>query len=384
MTMDAETDTQYGLLTRLAPSGAEDFITEVFRWLLDGTDFGHRFLDKLFEKGAGTIPEVGAGCSWATQESYGLDGTSRRPDMVCISAEGNTALIFEHKVGADLHEGQLDNYRRIGEKQFKNSGLILITARRSQHDQNPDCHLLWREVHGWLSEWLEVADDVAGFVARNFLGLLEERGLGPMEEITVEQLRAIPLALAGEKRIRLLINSAVERPIWQELAGGTQNEATQAVQHKRERNFRWGRYGLYLLGDRNSGSWGPGVFMGVMRDNSDHGPPSVNDQRGSGPIACLIVDVHKRWHGHFETSESYSRLIDALRRLCPGVADNDWQVHEDGNRWHPLVIHKPLEALLEAARTGDDQVDRFVAEVGSVAKAMLELEEFRKFKETLV
>ena len=384
--MNGEFEVRTDLLTRLAPSGAEDFITEVFCWLLDSTDFGNRFLVRLVETSNATVPDVGAGCRWTTQESYGLDGTAKRPDMVCKSADGNTALIFEHKVGADLHERQLENYRRVGDSQFKSSGLILITARKSQGDQEPDCHLLWREVYGWLSEWLEATvDDTGAFVARSFLALLEERGLGPMEQITVEQLRAIPAALAGEQRIRRLVNRVAEHPVWQDLVAGIQDETAKTAQEKRERNFRWGRCGLYVLGDRNAGSWSPGVFVGVMQDSSDHGPPSVNDQQGSGPVACLIVDVHRRWHGQYEMNEAYSRLAGALRRDWPGAATDDWQVHEyERNRWHPLAIYKPLKAVFRTARTGDEQVDRFAAEVGSMAKAVLDLEEFSQFQRSLV
>lgn len=380
--MSGESEVRNDLLTRLAPSGAEDFITEVLCWLLDSTDFGNRFLRRLMETRA-AVPDVGADCRWTTQESYGLDGTAKRPDMVCKSADGNTALIFEHKVGADLHDRQLENYRRIGEREFKNSGLILITAREGQHDQDPDCHLLWRDIHGWLSEWLEApVADTGAFVAQSFLALLEGRGLGPMEQITVEQLQAIPVALAGEQRLKLLVNSVAEHPIWQDLVGRVQDETVKNVRDKRERNFRWGRYGLYLLGERNAGSWGPGVFVGVMQDSSDHGPPTVNE---AGPVACFIVDVHNRWHRRYENSEAYRRLADAVHRQWPDAVTDDWRVHEhERNRWHPLAIYKPLEAVFGSARTGDDQADRFVKEVGDVARAVLDLEEFGQFQRSLV
>lgn len=397
MAVNGELEARNDLLTRLAPSGAEDFITEVFCWLLDRTDFCNGFLARLMETSGATVPEVGAGCRWTTQERYELDGTAKQPDMVCKSADGNTALIFEHKVDTDLRDRQLEDYRRIGAKEFQNSGLVLITARDSQRDQDPDCHLLWRQVHEWLSEWLDAAvDDTGAFVGRGFLALLEERGLGPMEEITVEQLRAIPELLAdqrrvrrlvsnGEQRLRLLVNRATEHAVWQELVAGVQDETAGTVQDKRERGFRWGRYGLYLLGDRNSATWGPGVFAGVLQDSSDHGPPSVNDPQGSGPVACLIVDVARRWHGRYETSEAYSRLAGALRRRWPGATTDGWQVYEyERNRWHPLVVYKPLKAVFRTVRTGDEQVERFADEVGGVAEAVLNLAEFSQFQQSLV
>ena len=83
--------------------------------------------------GQGELPVVGAGCSWATQQSFELDGAWKRPDMMCVSADEDYALIFEHKVNAALHPGQLDDYRRIGDR-FGQSAVVLITARRSQLD----------------------------------------------------------------------------------------------------------------------------------------------------------------------------------------------------------------------------------------------------------
>ena len=385
--MNGESEARNDLLMRLAPSGAEDFITEVFCWLLDNTSFGRGFLAKLMDIGGAALPIVGADCCWKTQEIYQLDGSAKRPDMVCESEETSTALIFEHKVGAGLRPGQIEDYRRIGKREFEKSGVVLITARKSPDDQNPDCHLLWRQVHQWLLEWMdEGADDTSAFVAWNFLALLEERGLGPMEKVTAEQLRAIPSAREGDRRLKLLMNAVAERPVWGNLVASVGDEAARAAQDRRKLDLRWGRCGLYLLGDRDADNWNPGVFVGVMQDSSNHGPPSVNNQPGSGPVACLIVDVHSRWHGQYETSEAYSKLADAFRDNWRGAAADDWQVYEyERNRWHPLAVYKPLEAVFRTARTGDDQVDRFVEELSRVAKTVLEdLEEFSQFQRYLV
>ena len=103
------------LLKRLAPSGAENFSTDAFCWILERTAFGDHFLERLTVR-AGGLPIIGPGCTWKTQGSYHLDGAAKRPDMVCKSADGRAALIFEHKVDAPLHDGQLDGYRRIGRR----------------------------------------------------------------------------------------------------------------------------------------------------------------------------------------------------------------------------------------------------------------------------
>ena len=385
------------LLTRLAPGGGvENFITNALCWLLERTDFEARFLDQLAEADKGNLLEIGKGSRWTTHENFILDGAVKQPDMVCRSADtndANTGLIFEHKVDADLHPGQLNDYRLVGEQEFGESRfrLILITARESQLGQNPDCHLLWRQIHEWLSAWLaedheEHVDEVTQFVSRSFLRLLEEKGLGPMEPITRQQLQAIPRAVEGERRIRTLANSVAEHPCWQKLrskADEIENEI------EKEMKFRWGRYGLYLLGGKAEGTWKPGIFVGVMRDSRDHGPPSVNEQEGSGPVACLIIDVNRKKHAKYEYSQQFSNLVHALKEHWPGNKAEDWRVHREGvhgkkgNLWHPVAIHKPLEAVLGNACSGDHQVDSFVKEVGRIAKEVINLKEFRLFREFL-
>ena len=65
-----EDETRDDLLTRLAPSGAENFVTEVLCWLLERRGLGERFLDRLSRAGGSAVPDVGAGPGWTTQEMY--------------------------------------------------------------------------------------------------------------------------------------------------------------------------------------------------------------------------------------------------------------------------------------------------------------------------
>ena len=382
------------LLARLAPGGAENFITNALCWLLERTEFEARFLRKLAEFSARNLPRIGTDCTWTTQRVFDLDGAAKRPDMVCVSADGEKALIFEHKVDTALAEWQLEAYRGVGKQQFEQSRLILITARKSQLDQDPDCHLLWRQIHGWLSTWLaeDHIDDIARFVSHSFLRLLEEKGLGPMEPITGRQLQAIPHAVEGERRIKALMDGVAEHPRWRELVAEHPRwrKLTEADEIEKEKRFRWGRYGLYLLGGTAEKTWKPGIFVGVIKDSGDHGPPSVNEQEGSGPVACLIIDVARgKKHPKYEDSKPFDNLVLALSRRWPSNEADDWRLHREsvhgkkGNLWHPVAIHKPLETVLRNACTGDCQVDRFVKDVGSIAETVINLEELGLFREFL-
>ena len=78
---------------------------------------------------------------------------------------------------------------------------------------------------------------------------------------------------------------------------------------------------MYLLGGTSSGTWSPGIFVGVMVDGDDHGPNSVNSVDGSGPEACVVVDIHRDYHGAYLNNQAYAALVQTLRWLWPNDAE---------------------------------------------------------------
>ena len=253
-----EPDERHDLLARLAPGGAENFITEAFCWLLDRTGFGEFLLERLTDQGC-TVRLTGDGWRWRTQETAS-DGSAKRPDMVGESADESRGLIFEHKVSAKLGNCQLAAYRKFGESKFGigNFAIILITKSKSQWGQCPDCALLWQQVYEWLSTWLDdggARDTVDEFATRSFLHLLEKRGLGPMTPITLEELQDIPVQLSVQrqarsrvdalvKRIRSLTDSAADSHVWREMVGVTEQSLPKGKS--------WGRCGFYLRGHNDA------------------------------------------------------------------------------------------------------------------------------------
>ncbi|MFH7245002.1 MAG: hypothetical protein ACHWZW_19370 [Spirulina sp.] len=65
---------------------------------------------------------------WDTQVNFG----GVFPDMVA-KLPNEVMLVFEHKVWANLHPGQLDNYKQFSYENYSSFHLILITASESQH-----------------------------------------------------------------------------------------------------------------------------------------------------------------------------------------------------------------------------------------------------------
>lgn len=395
-----DSDERYDLLARLAPGGAEDFITGAFCWLLERTGFGTYFLGKLRDgRGFGGVPPVGSDCSWTTQESHVVDGRESRLDMVCNWTAGTTrkALIFEHKVDSPLGMDQIKHYRQVGAGRFGcgNYGIVLITRSEEQWDQCPDCRLLWRQVYAWVDDWLDHSHDSdEAFAARSFQYLLSKRGLGPMVQITTEQLRAIPVARVAEQRVIALAAGIGGDPVWRKLRDAMPRFPKETFTGDIARASKPGvekRCGLYLLGTSDSGTWRPGVFVGVMLGADNHGPREIDRLGGPGPVACVALDVERRWHRVYPNSDPYARLVSAVRDRLACAAD--WAVHDtwsqsgarkrSGDSWHPLVIYKPLEAVIGALNSGEEQVRAFIEDIRPVVEAFVDLDELWKFKESL-
>lgn len=302
-------------------------------------------------------------CTWHTQ--YVLGGTRKRPDMVCITEDGK-ALIFEHKVEANLGHGQLEDYRRIAGQRFGEFAVVLVTMHASQCGQSPDCHVLWRDVYEWLSRWLLDVDEGKAAMALHFMYLLKERGPGPMELIETGQLGAIPMARMGLSRIRSLVYRVAEH-FWPEAPVSDLKRVE-------------GRLGFWLRGQVDPGTWKPGVFVGVMVDGNDHGPETVNSAIDGGPVACVVLDLHKGQE--YEAIASYRCLEEwaytQWLRNHPG-----WAVFRSRNRWHPMLAYKPFGALVGQATTGQGQISAFFDDVGPVVSALLACPAFEEFEQAL-
>ena len=397
------------LLERLAPGGAEDFITEVFCWILQQEGVGNAFLEFLKEQAQanrhGTITDTDiisiisgikeGECSWSTQKSGRISGGVKRLDMICESGKqalisGKQALIFEHKAWARLHNDQLENYRQVGKKYAK-SAIILITARPYQKEQDPDLHFLWRDVYFWLDEWLrerlpdnasntDANDANLKFVCRNFLTLLEKRGLGPMPPIKARHFEAFGYmhdAKEGRQRIKELLN-VVKDHGWPEIVQEAM-KTDSGILDSPSLEDKWGRIGCSVLE-----GWRPGMFIGVLYDGRDHNVKLLDEKTSSD--ACVILDMHCTQYPEYRNNYHYKELVKRLTEKWPSDGSAAWQAYHhldarNPNRWHPLHIRRKLADILLDGKSGEEQVDAFFEAVKEVVEFIVGLEEFRKLRE---
>ena len=360
-----------GLLDAVAPQGVEDFTTNALCWLLSSVPgLGPAFLDFLADSrpvpGGRPIPKLDDDrLVWDTQTSFWREGEwPVRPDMTC--SDGTKGIVFEHKTGTGLRNDQLANYRRHAPPGFRKAPIVLITAHRGQHAQHPDLALCWSQLHAFLDGWVAPGD--AGYAIREFQTLLAKRGLGPMEKLSIDDIRSFrPL----ERKLESILTSVAQRK-WNE-------GAELKVKSK------WGRVGFMVRGTwRGVGNnWDPGVFVGVMLDGWDHCTwPSHPDR---GPDACVIVSVHEGLHVRAgQEIPACRRLADRLDQhpqsewqiyrhgLDRNVSETHYGAHHGPNPWHPLHVRRPLANVLGDGGSGELQAHRLYEQLRGIVALVLD------------
>ena len=171
-------------LHNLASSQDENFLTEVFAYLLN-------FFSIHEEKSAIKIMKLITDNKFcpSVEDLNSIDITTQintsegRPD---IKIETRTHLIYiEVKVDSDFGFDQLERYKKALSLSPKTT--LLITLTRYHHvlhkaNISPDFGVKWNQLSDWLHE-LNLTNNVSRFVANQFITLLKKRGVA-MEEIS--------------------------------------------------------------------------------------------------------------------------------------------------------------------------------------------------------
>lgn len=355
----------------------ENFITEAFAWVLrNNSSFSEHILEKIMNEPSMNLPSLDrAVCEWETQENF--DGVF--PDMVCMS--NNYAIVFEHKVWSELHNNQLENYRRYADKSFTDSKVVLIAATKYQHSQDPDLALCWRDIYKWIDEWLDKTDDDQ-FIISDFQRLLKSEGLGPRAPISHDSIMYYYSSTDLKSQIGKLVKN-VENKEWEALV---KEGYSLRVDNKKRlaHGESAGRIGLHILD-----GWKPGIFIGFLVDGADHRTKPIDATKG--PDFCLILDFHRTLHELYPKSAKYKALVDSLRDAVCKLGDN-WQLYDhlsdktanDKNYWHPIHIRKSMLDVFKGSLTADEQAQIFYSEAGKLIGLVNEQKHFWELRNELV
>jgi hypothetical protein len=358
-------------------SPIENFVTEAFAWLLrNDEEARNAILHELKSKK----------CALDFERSYRSDGheistqmnfNGKFPDMVWQDKANDWTLIFEHKVWSELHENQLDNYRAYAETHYPNYQLVLITARKTQHRQDPDVALCWYDIVDVLRQ-LNKSSEKTQWLRNEFISLIDGNGLNDITPIDPLSLKYYQAAKAIDQQFNNICNSALHRewPLEHYL------DFKKQLKIKRS----WGRTGFVIaqsIDEIDECSWSPGIFIGFLQDGFDH---VAEDLLENGPVAIVILSFGKAHHSVYTTSPIYKHLLEELQAQSEHL--NGWEIHDrsqlsDYNFWHPLMITYQLDTLFHSCKSIDAQENRFIDEVSNLQKVLMSCSSFKLLCESL-
>ncbi len=336
----------------------ENFITEAFAWLLRSSDEVQKaVLDLVNVQLQEPIPITLKDLAISTQENF----NGKFPDMVWRG--DNEAIVFEHKVNSELHKNQLNNYRDFIKENVNDYRLVLITARKSQHAQGPDVALCWKQVYKCLHLLLKgMSDEKLSWSINEFLELLKSEGLGPVNPVN-------PFAIKNYQEAIKLV-SQLNSMIYE----SKNNEWPLSKSYEIDTYHKYERIGLNFTykGPDGKATCLPGILCGFMLDGSDCKAPDLFE---NGLNATVLVSFNKKGQEIYHKSAFFKGFLGELRDSVSKVTG--WELSDRTqkglrlNKWHPIIIHKPMIDFFENKTTTEEQLAVYFNEMTAIQNCIL-------------
>lgn len=321
----------------------EDFVTEVFAWLLRNVE---GVAEKVLET---TVMRMQADrridvpvcdVTWDTQVVY----PGARLDMLAQWPGG--AILFEHKVHAALHQEQIIRYKELAQNHFEGqeARVVVISANFAQHRSEADGCLCWHHIYTALEEYVAQCDDATEqFHIDSFLALLRHEGLHPAAPIDHQAIRYYPIAGKLPNQISQALSPLTGRhwPLEGEYEGSM-------------KKYRWGRLGFELVPVAGPVKWMPGIFVGVILDGDDH---LVRHHHPDQVMLRVILDFSQALHRTYSRLSSYLSLVESLREGAPSTRWSFYHHIEEirSNSYHPIYLETSLLDVLRGSQTIEEQ-----------------------------
>ncbi|WP_049721512.1 PD-(D/E)XK nuclease family protein [Gilvimarinus polysaccharolyticus] len=362
----------------------ENFVTEVFRWLLANDDiFSEYFIEYLQER----IPEghrltsPSGNIRWSSQ--FSLNGV--RPDMVA-QWPGNI-LIFEHKVDASLAHEQLKNYIKGAEKEYPDicRAIVLIVRHRAQFSGEADIELCWSDVYQIVDQYLDKKKPPVNTVdyLKDFLALLDHEGLGLPTPVSAFALQYYNETQSLPKHLQSMY-SVLKQYEWT----GNLNGHTLSDNGSRD-----GRIGV--LWDRSSKKykWSPAIGLYCIVDGGmDH---SIDHRlQGEEVKLSIIFSFTRPLQAELDKpllAEAYKLFSLYLGSLADKEHHAGWLFYdhmEDSeakpkNLFHRLYLEAPLWPIICNKKEIQDQAAAVSLAVKPVLEEIVDSSEFAAFTSSI-
>lgn len=342
-----------GYTPRPGRYATEDFLTELFAWILNNIEGYASSLLSLFHDVNKTVPEYKAIQAHAETQKVINGG---RIDLF-LAIDGDVAFIFEHKVNSWLSDGQLDKYMKKSELLEEILYSVLIVKHKKQWTQKADVQLTWTDIFKLTRRIRGRYKDDERFVLDSFLHFLEGNDMGEKHAITQRVLAAVPEVLTGYQSLEYIFKELETFP-WKEKFEALDSLPLKIKEmiKKASPEFhkeRWGRIGIDFFN-----TWDPGLFVGVIWNPKDHKIyPRLKE---NGPDFVVMLDYdHKdlKTYNSFKKSLEFKMLCEKLVSNHEGFDDFLYTSRDLPNPWRVAVLRIPLWEVIRESKDIDSQID---------------------------
>ncbi len=332
----------------------EDYLTQLFAWILSNIEgLSQEYCKYLinFINEQKFILNENDSIKITTQEIV----DSGIIDLL-IRINDDYGFICEHKVNALLSDGQIIKYNNssklLGTGHFY---TVLITLTKLQHTQNSDISILWSDIYEWLESIQIELSESNKFLLQQFLTYLKEEGLGVMENINNEDIIGYWSGKSLEKKLDRLFYE-IENFDWRKEVSYLKevNPNYYSIFNKN----RWGRKGIDLFS-----TWKPGIFIGVILDESDHCLSPLD--RLQGPDVVLLVELQFE-KKNLNVMENRNKILTSAnfqelkRRLSINSGSFNYQPGIDASPWRVIVLRKSLYSIFKGKSTQKEQLQALI------------------------
>jgi len=331
----------------------EDFLTELFAWILNNIEGYASDLLSLFHNVNEAVPEYQAIQAHAETQKRSNGG---RIDLF-VSIDENIAFIFELKVNSWLSDGQIDKYMRHSEFLQEILYSVLIVKHKKQWTQQADIQLTWTDIYKLTRRIRGRCKDDERFVLDSFMHFLEGNDMGEKHAITQKVLAAVPEVLSGYQSLEYIFKELEAFP-WKEDFEALDRLPLKIkdIIKKASPKFhkeRWGRIGIDFFD-----SWNPGLFVGVIWNPKDHKIYPRLKENGPDFVVMLDYDYKKlTTYNSFKRSLEFRMLCDKLVSNHTGFDDFLYTSRDLPNPWRVAVLRIPLWEVIQESKDIDSQID---------------------------
>ena len=381
---------KYGLLAAGEKYGGENYLTEVWAWILQNDQiFLTAYIKELFD-----VSLPGEKFEVKTQKHTKTDLAQGFIDLVVTTT--SFCFIFEHKIYHTFGEDQILKYIKWAKDSGYSQDKILsatVSGYSIDHSSTAKdssmiiVNYLWHDVYKFISDHLDsnVSSEIEAFSLRCFQNILIKKELTWEErEVSMEGLKNYYAALEVNLSLRDTFQNIKEHYSWKKVYDVFQRVGDKKRPPKTPIE-RWGRIGIDLERERG---WSPSIFFGALVDPRDHKVRPSDTKLG--PDLCLIIDLDHKRYSDYDTLDSYKNLKLDMQKLAKHLG-NGWEFYDhlekdagNVNFWHPLYLRKPLYNVIEGANTPELQHNRIEIEMRLLFEGILEKTCFLKFKSALI